>query len=208
MARTIHSIKAALGHGAFLMHNVLLARHLPIFSATSFGGVSVSPCQSQFLMHVGNVYSALNDGRRLSLRNQALLHLAGTRLCLVVTDGSEDVAGMALYYFNARDRREHTVHEGYIGLAPGLRGRGLGTALRKHALAHFSSVPWLKGMSSRVSVSNAPSLNGNLRLGFAPVEEYFDAEMREARCYLVCRFDRHRGPLRSSERALSGGGNR
>ena len=65
-----------------------------------------------------------------------------------------------------------------------MQGQGLGTAMRKHAISHFEQTG-LAGISSRVSLSNAPSLRSNERLGFHIVETYFDPEMAEERAYMI-----------------------
>ena len=148
-----------------------------------------------------NLYQKFHDGKKLGLNKNLILRLAGEKLCLVVTDQrTHEVVGYSLYYFNARDIKEGTVHEGDTYLLPEYRGQGIGTAQRRHALYHFARCPFLKGVSSRVSLNNHVSLKSNENLGFKPIERYFDRSMNEERVYMVCSLAAYRTPIRDEQR--------
>lgn len=170
----------------FFVRNLCCGKDIIPFTAAEFGPFVIEPLSGRYLAAVDDLYAVLNRGARLGLEKTILLRLLGERLCLVARRaGGDELVGMVVYYFNARDRREGTVHEGYIGLREAERGAGLGTFMRRHALENFSR-SGLSGVSSRISVGNLASLKSNCRLGFVPVETYFDASMGEERHYLRC----------------------
>lgn len=96
----------------------------------------------------------------------------GSRLVIlaeVSVDGRWEAAGADLFYFNERDLSEGTVHEGLIFVTETFRGRGLGSAMRQHALHHFAT-QGLRGMSTRIRQSNVGSLRSAQGLGFKVAE--------------------------------------
>lgn len=180
---------------AFFARNLWCGKKIVPFKAVCYGRFVVEPLSARYVAKAENLYASLNNGACLGFQKAAMLRLSGSRFCLVARESSRDeLVGMAVYYFNARDRRESTVHEGYIGLREHVRGCGLGIFMRRHALENFSRSGF-KGMSSRISISNLPSLLGNRKLGFVPVETYFDPSMGELRHYLVCDFRRNGSPF-------------
>jgi hypothetical protein len=182
---TFRAFSAAYSALIFMARNLCCARDIMPFPSARFGAISVEPLSRKYLAAADDLYAALNSGVRLRLL-RVLLAVFGSRFCLIArrTEGN-DVVGIVIYYFNARDRIEDTVHEGYIGLSEAERSAGLGTFMRRHALENFSR-SGLAGVSSRISVSN---------LGFVPIETYIDASTGEERHYLVC-------DLRSNDRLL------
>jgi RimJ/RimL family protein N-acetyltransferase len=97
------------------------------------------------------------------------------------------IIGMELYYFNQQDIKEKTIHQGFRGILPEWQGKGIGTLLTNYAINHFKNSK-LDGISSRVSLNNLASLRSNMKLGFRPIEKYFDKNMNEERYYLICPF--------------------
>lgn len=175
---------------AFVLRNLWCGRKLVPFAPAKFGPCTIEAMQPEALACVSATYSRLTSGARLERKKLATLLLLGPKLCLLARDaGSGNVVGMALYYFNERDRRENTIHEGYIGLHEAMRGQRLGTFMRRQAILHFSKAG-LCGMSSRVSCCNLPSLRSGLKLGFEVAETYFDHTWGEERHYLICNFCR------------------
>lgn len=121
------------------------------------------------------------DGRRL------LYRLVGNKLIVIAElpdQRQSKIVGVDLFYFNQRDLKEGTVHEGFIGVDPKYQGRGIAGEMRKHAISHFSRAG-LKGISTRISLSNKASLASALKLGFQPVDTYKDQVTGEDRHYLV-----------------------
>ena len=149
---------------------------------------SIIPCTGKSLQIIGSIYSELSDNRALSKRNSFLFKVCGKKLVFVLYDKvNKKILGTEFYYFNKRDIRESTIHQGFRGVLPEFQGRGLGTALTQYAYAVFSKTS-LKGMSTRVSCNNLSSLVSNKKIGFEPVEKYFDTAMGEERYYMVCKF--------------------
>jgi GNAT superfamily N-acetyltransferase len=100
------------------------------------------------------------------------------------------IIGTELYYFNSRDIKENTIHQGFRGILPAWQGKGIGTSITNHAVNHFKNSR-IDGISSRVSFNNLASLRSNMKLGFRPVEKYFDKNIKENRYYLICPFGKH-----------------
>jgi GNAT superfamily N-acetyltransferase len=180
---------------AGIARNRRCGKKAPPFTAARTGGYLVEPLSKKYLAAAADLYASLNDGARLGMQKRAVLWLLGSQLCLVARDmETNELMGMVIYYFNARDEREGTVHEGYIGVRERARNAGLGTFMRRHALEHFARTG-LSGVSSRISVGNLPSLKSNEKLGFVAVETYFDPSMGDRRHYLVCDLSRYQKPL-------------
>jgi RimJ/RimL family protein N-acetyltransferase len=121
-----------------------------------------------------------------------LLRFAGSKFCYILVSEKGEVFGLELYYFNKRDIIEKTIHQGYTGFKAGYRGMGIGTKARRYALQHFAKIDVLRGVSSRVSLDNIPSLKGNIKLGFEIKEKYWDENEQKERVYLVCDLDKYR----------------
>lgn len=174
-----------------ILRNLWCARRLHPFPVARFENFCVEPLSASNLIAMTRLYASLNN-KPIAPDKKMLLALLGPKLALVVRNGkSGEVVGLAFYYFNARDRLEGTIHVGYSGVIESLRGRGLGTFMRRHALASFAT-SGLAGVSTRISASNGVSWRVNEKLGFVIVETYFDDELKELRHYMVCGLDRFR----------------
>ena len=134
-----------------------------------------------------NLYCKYSGNHKISLQNKIVWTYLGRKLCFVIEDKNKNVLGINFYYFNKRDYQERTIHEAFIGISETARGKGLATALRTRTISHFGH-SFLKGISSRVSLNNEASLKSALKLGFKPIEKYYDENMNEERYYLVCNF--------------------
>jgi GNAT superfamily N-acetyltransferase len=137
-----------------------------------------------------HIYSFYNKSK-IGISHYIVYHLISQKMVFIVKDMSVNkIVGTELYYFNSRDMRENTIHQGFRGILPAWQRRGIGTLLTSHAIKHFKNNK-IDGISSRVSLNNLASLRSNIRLGFRPVEEYFDTNMQESRYYLICPFGKH-----------------
>lgn len=168
-----------------IARNIWCARRLAPFTKASAEECALGPVYSCDVDAVLNVYAKVNDSKHLSLKNLLLLRLLSSRICLALRNRDGAIVGISFYYFNARDRQENSVHEGFTGLLKPYRGRGLGTVVRRHALTHFAKSK-LNSVTSRVSLKNVASLKSNQNLGFETVDEYYDCALGERRCYLAC----------------------
>lgn len=179
----------------FIIRNLLCSVKMPEFQKFEFDELVIESCRSEYLEEVFHLYKDLHNGKDLSRRNKLLLRLAGNKFCYVVRSGSE-IVGIGLYYFNKKDVRENTIHEGYTGLKKEYRGKGVGTIARKNALYHFSQVKSIMGVSSRISLDNEASYRGNVKLGFEVVEKYFDTGLKKERAYLICDLKKYKQTLK------------
>jgi GNAT superfamily N-acetyltransferase len=197
------SVLTASSLPLFFARNLWCGRKLAPFPVVRYRAFVVEPLSRKRLAAVDDLYASINAGERLGFPKKALLWLLGPRLCLVACDDRNDLVAMTLFYFNARDWREDTVHASYNGLRESAQGAGLGTFLLQHALESFAR-SGLAGASSRVSLNNLAALKTNQKAGFVPVETYFDPLMDEERHYLVCDLRRYKKSIDKPERKLCG----
>jgi len=191
--RAMRLPKLLLSTMTFLARNLWMAKDIPSISRGEFNDVEFHPCTGDLVPHVANLYEEFHPGKKLGPAKKNTLRLAGHKPCLVVKGKkSQRIVGYSLYYFNHRDIKESTVHEGDTGLLQEYRGKGIGTAQRLHALRHFARCTFINGVSSRVSLSNLASLKSNQNLGFKEKERYFDEKRGEERVYLVCELSQYR----------------
>lgn len=142
-------------------------------------------CTYSELKEAEKLYQKLN-GRKFSNTQRILLKLYSKKNLIVAIDKSTNkVIALNLYYVNHRDLIDNTIHGGFIGVLPQYEGRGIATNMRKLAKSHFEKFGFT-GISSRISKSNIASLKTAEKVGFIPVEEYFDTVMNERRYYLIC----------------------
>ena len=192
--RKIRNVITVFG---FLARNAFAARRLASIESVQSDLYIVRGLKPQDLENVDRLYRTLHDGRALARPKMILLRLFGGKLGFgVFSKETSGLVGVGVYYFNAREVKEHTVHEGFTGLEPSFQGKGLGSWLRGVAIAHFEK-NGLSGVSSRVSENNIPSLKSNERLGFEVIERYYDGSVNEERFYLVKKF-RGNDDLRSN----------
>jgi RimJ/RimL family protein N-acetyltransferase len=138
-----------------------------------------------------HIYSIFNNKNGIGFSRYIVYIFISRKMVFVARDiTAKKIIGTELYYFNRRDIKENTIHQGFRGILPPWQGRGIGTLLTSHAVNHFKNSR-LDGISSRVSLNNPASLQSNLKLGFRPIEEYFDKNMHENRYYLICPFGKH-----------------
>lgn len=162
------------------------------FGEVEIENYKIEPLKRRNLQETLELYKQLHDGTGLSLEKRLLLRFAGSKFCYILLSEKDEIFGLGLYYFNKRDIIEKTIHEGYIGMKKEYRGMGIGTVARRNALQYFAKIDFLRGVSSRVSLDNIPSLRGNIKLGFEIKEKYWDENEQKERVYLVCDLDKYR----------------
>lgn len=141
------------------------------------------------LRQLRQLYLNLNPEGSLSLP-RFLWGVIGYRRLLIVAEETQtgSVVGLDLYYFNPRDLRESTVHEGFVGVVPGYRGLGLATKMRVTAKQHFQR-NGVTGISTRIAQDNKASLISALKLGFEIVETNHSAAKGDNH-YMVCKLEK------------------
>ncbi|WP_026879213.1 GNAT family N-acetyltransferase [Ignatzschineria larvae DSM 13226] len=128
----------------------------------------------------------LSQNRELSRVQKLLYQYASNKLVLVVIDPQQNqLIGLNMFYFNKRDLLENSVHAGFIGVNSQYQGQKIASTMRERIKHHFMQ-NGLKGISSRISLNNEGSLRSALKVGFKPVEKYYDNALGEERYYLVC----------------------
>ncbi len=187
MKGTIQRLARIAGAGTSLVRNLIAARRLAPMPVQEVGRFRYRGMAPGDYAPVMSLYAELHGGRRPDALKRALCRFAGDRLVMVAV--REDahgasIVGMDLFYQTARDRRAGTIHEGFIGVHPEAAGRGVATALRGAAVAHFATHGY-RGISSRISLDNAASLASATRQGFVPEERYRDPVTGSERLYLV-----------------------
>lgn len=186
LARIRKRLSVAGALSRFAVRNLWCGRALRPFPSTRFGAFVIEPLSAKHFNAAERLYTDLSEGKPLIAQQKIVLRLLGSRLCLVANDVQRgEVVAITFFYFNARDRRERTVHAAFNGIHRNAQGAGLGTFMLKHALENFAH-SGLAGVSSRVSLSNPSALKTNKKAGFIPVETYFDSFIGEERHYLVC----------------------
>lgn len=171
----------------FLTKSSIKTVCLPSFLESRNGGLKIRGANPDELDSINDIYEKLNS-RSLSNFQQIQFKIHSKKTIIVAeqcVDGVKKLVGMDMYYLNPRDLSDGTIHEGFIGVLPESEGQGIATQMRKLAKNHFRNAGF-KGISTRISKNNLGSLNSAKKLGFEPVEEYFDTVMNESRYYLIC----------------------
>jgi ribosomal protein S18 acetylase RimI-like enzyme len=135
-----------------------------------------------------SIYTLLNNNKKINFIRSLLYQLLGNKIILIAVKRDatmERIVGISLYYLNKRDIEGNTVHQGFIGMIPEFSNKGIGTDLGEYALKHFSKHGFL-GISTRISVSNIPSIKSAEKVGFKILEKYYDHNLNEDRYYMVC----------------------
>lgn len=183
----IARIKSRAGGGRFFLQNLLHARKIKQIPGIVTNGLTLRGYQKEDASQIARIYAALNEGAKFVGIRRCLFNIVGSRLMLVAVapgDSRDVLVGMNMYYFNPRDVREKTIHEGFIGVVPEMSGRGIATTMRLHAKQHFARAG-LDGISTRISLANTFSLTSAEKVGFIPIEKYTDVYSGELRYYMV-----------------------
>ena len=180
-------IRSFFSEFIFFIRNVLAVKKIKVIGCTEHNGYFLSSLNSDHFVDALTLYSDLNKTPRPNLFRRLAYKVNQKKMMFSVVDSNNNLVGLEIFYFNRRDAKENTVHEGFVGIVESCRGLGISTKLRRHSLSHFES-SGLSGISSRISLNNVPSLRSAEKLGFKPVERYFDQAMSEERYYLVCLF--------------------
>lgn len=174
-----------------MLQNLFHARKINPLPGIVANGLTFRGYQKEDESQIARIYAALNGGAKFAGLRKWLFNIVGSRLMLVAVstdDSGEVIVGMNMYYFNPRDVREKTIHEGFIGVVPEMNGRGIATTMRLHAKQHFARAG-LAGISTRISLANTSSLTSAEKVGFVPIEKYTDIQSGEFRYYMLSKLD-------------------
>lgn len=171
----------------FLTRSSIKVVCLPTLFESKNGDLKIRGANSDEINEIDNIYEKLSF-QKFSKYQRMQFKLHSKKTVIVAekyAEGVKKIVGMDMYYLNSRDFSEGTIHEGFIGVIPESEGQGIATQMRKQAIEHFRNVGF-KGISTRISKNNLGSINSAKKLGFEPIEEYFDSVMNEDRYYLIC----------------------
>jgi RimJ/RimL family protein N-acetyltransferase len=183
--------KSVISGIVFIARNIYAARKVSEIKNEKMGNLLFRGYLPSDASIISEIYQKLNNGNIFSRVQHELYSRIGRRFMIVVEhgdiSGATKIVGMNMYYLNRRDVKENTVHEGFIGVEPMMGGRGIATKMRQIAFQHFMSSNFF-GISTRISLNNAASLNSAVKIGFQAVEEYREPSTGEQRYYMVCKF--------------------
>jgi len=193
IGRLFRKFRSLVGSVLFLGRNLIHARSISVIQQIQQDGLLIRGIKPSEVGMIDNLYAQLHEGSRLTLTRKLLYRLLGSRLCVAAFDiegvaksnGKLRLLGFNMFYFNPRDIKDHTIHSGFIGVAPEASGRGIATAMRHHVFQHFA-INGIGGISSRISANNLASMAVAKKIGLKPVEEYWDDATGERRYYLKC----------------------
>lgn len=185
----ISRVRSIVGSVAFVVRNLAFVRKIGAIEKQEFDGLRLRGYVDADFHSVSEIYSNLNRNSSFSGLYRSLYRRIGKRCLFLVEQenvpGMPIIVGMNMYYLNKRDVLENTMHEGFIGVLPEVGGRGIATKMRQMASQHFKAAGF-SGISTRISLSNAASLASAEKIGFQPIEEYFEPSTGEQRYYMVC----------------------
>lgn len=187
----LRRVNSKLNGLAFAARNINAARRLVEIKKQEIDGLLFRGSSASDVKAISEIYQELNDRTVFSWIQRGIYSLFGQRFLLVVEQidgiGAFKIVGINIYYFNKRDVRENTVHEGFIGVIPEMCGQGIATKMRQMAIRHFKMAGF-SGISTRISLSNKASLASAIKIGFQPIEDYQEPSTGERRYYMVCKF--------------------
>ena len=184
--RFVKKIKSSILLFLVFIKGVFFSRKLHDIDISHFKSYEIRGLRRAELGQFFMTYKKFS-GNKLPVFSRLLYLISSRKFIFVAVSrcGSvSDIVGIDMYYCNLRDFEDRTIHEGFIGVGSQSQGQGIATELRRVAIAHFSGGK-LTGISSRISLNNSGSLASARKLGFLPIEQYYDSAAREERYYLV-----------------------
>lgn len=186
--KLIKSINRARVSLLFLASNIGAAIRFKKIERISEGPLSYRGFRKSDHARVNEIYRELSGGEQLSWSRRVLYRFVGSRLIVVASNHSgfeEEIVGINIYYLNSRDIAEKTIHEGFIGVIPKMRGKGIAFGMRSVAKDKFAQEK-ISGISTRISLNNPSSLQSAISLGFTVIDKYVDEQSGEERYYMLC----------------------
>lgn len=186
----IRKFKSFFSHTVFITHSLKLSFKIKPQKVVRNNNHTIRMARQGEIIESFRLYCALHDGNKLSLVKQFLYLIAGRKLLVVAlkaegADGhKEKMVGVDMYYVNKMDAKQRTVHEGFVGVLPCSEGKGIATEMRNYAAVVFKE-SGVAGISTRVSHANSASLYSAKKVGFSPIESYYDEGMKEGRYYMI-----------------------
>lgn len=184
----IRRLRTLFSSVRFLIVNLKAFAALPRFCELDLpGGMIFRGCKQSDVRAVVALRKQL-DGHTFSWVTRMLLRAIPGKCCVVISNRHGGLNALSLFYFNERDILDVTVHEGFIGVSPEHAGKGLATGIRRLATDHFSKAGVLRGISSRITLSNSASVSSGGKAGYELLDIYRDELTGEERGYFIKRF--------------------
>jgi RimJ/RimL family protein N-acetyltransferase len=186
------ALKRCYNDVTFITRNLYVSLFLKNIPQVSFDENNIiCGASRKELKEALDIYYVFNNNNRINISKYIVYLLASKKMVFIVKDMfMNKIVGIDLYYFNRQDIKENTIHEAFKGVLPAWQGKGIGVSITAHAINHFKNSR-IDGISTRISLNNPASLQADMKLGFRPIEEYFDKDTYENRYYLICPFGKH-----------------
>jgi|LakMenEpi03Aug12_release.lakeMendotaPanAssembly.Ray.scaffolds.fasta_scaffold468686_1 GNAT superfamily N-acetyltransferase len=173
----------------FLARNIWLSRSLDSIPPLTSDRLRLQGVCRARLPSLDALFASAPRDVRPTRDLRSLYESHGNRLALIAescSDAGWEVAAADLYYFNERDGKESTIHEGLLFVREPFRSLGISNAMRRHALAHFGQ-QGICGISTRIRQSNTRSLRSAEACGFRIVESRFLPDLSDIEHYMIAR---------------------
>lgn len=178
---------STLDGSRFLVRNFARMTRVNRLPVTVDNKVTYRPMRYADFAEVKEMYFELYHGSQLNFFIRILYRLMAKKLVLVAerdVNGTIELQGVLFLYLNERDVRENTIHVSFIGVKPSRRNYKISDSIVDICADHYRAFGF-SGLSARVSVDNKASISLVTRLGFKPVEKYFDNSREKIRLYLI-----------------------
>ncbi|QIB52617.1 hypothetical protein [Pseudomonas sp. OIL-1] len=182
----------AARQAALIFRDLKMSLRLPAVQSETENGITYRGMHRSELTSINNLYVLMNGGSNIALARRFVYWLVGNKIVIVVSkkeQGEEKIIGLNMFYFNKKDVRQNTIHDGFVGIEHSFQGLGIGSRLRRKGVVNFGGT-YLSGISSRIDVDNKASLAVTLKVGAEPVEQYTDPVTGAERYYLINWFDK------------------
>jgi len=169
----IQRLKWELQGAAFLVRNLRASRGLSSFTVEHHNGFALSGLHPNQLREFCRLHQELRDMHKLNFWRQMLYRARGESMVAVAVNQQNEMVGFEMFYFRTDEIPSRVIHLAFTGIAPSLRGQGLGSILRRYAVSQFHA-RGLRGISAQVTQDNLPSMRSLLNAGYVKTGESAD----------------------------------
>lgn len=128
-------------------------------------------------------YKRVFPDRSYNVIKSVFLIFIARHFSFAVVNRKNEVIGFEFFRFSRKDIKNGTIHESFIGVVSSESGKGVASKLREFSSQMFEN-NGLKGISSRIVLSNVGSLKSAKKLGFQIVKTYINDSGKEE-AYLI-----------------------
>lgn len=182
-------IKFIIDKLPFFVVNFIGSLLIPKIEEIQFRDARIIPYNKRYLTDLIDIRNSWGEGS-FSKTDEYLLKFFGKKTCFLMIDKNEELMGYSYFYFHFDDLKKHRIHFAFGGVKAKFRGRGYGGFLFKLTWNSFKKTKWIRGISSRYTLSNIPSRKLHEEIGFKTIKKYFDNNLKKERIYAVYDFYR------------------